>query len=638
MRNVIFPTPVLILGMVACPVLADTRDEQLQTGHLEVIGLSAKGIDADEIAQKQVNDLEDLFRDQPNMTVGGGLGIAQKIYLRGIEDTKLNVSIDGASQTGQLFQHQGRIAIDPDLLKQVEITSGAGSALDGFGALGGAVKFVTKDAEDFLREGEEIGALLKSSYQSNNKGLRNNATVYTRLGEHWAGLVSLGKTNSDAREDGNGAPIAHSETNQDVGLFKLTGHLGPGHQLRLSHERREEDGERNLLAEFINLPPWNSSGRQENSRDTSTIHYLFTPDSELIDMSITAYQTKNDIRLMDGEAVMAASIKTQGVDLRNSSEINEHELSYGIEYRKDKALNISRSASEEGRVFGAYIQDDFELNDALRLSIGARYDHYELDDADGQNFSSDDVSPNANLSYAINERLTFRAGYAQAFRGQTTKQVLSVGSDGNRADVQAEQAENKELGLEYRDHGFTAKATYFISEIDDVVSLVGPPGPFPKFYENVGQLETKGFNLFVEQTWERASVSVSYSKTVPELNGRALRDGDYGVGKTFGDSLILNANHYFPKHDIELGWRSEFVQSASATSDRRAKPSYDTHDIYLRWMALPQDQLNVDLSLNNIFNEFYYDHGTFGFDNDFNQNIGIPESGRDLRLTLSWRI
>lgn len=117
-----------------------------------------------------------------------------------------------------------------------------------------------------------------------------------------------------------------------------------------------------------------------------------------------------------------------------------------------------------------------------------------------------------------------------------------------------------------------------------------------------------------------------------------MRDGDYGVGKTFGDSLILNARYYFPKHDIDLGWRSEFVKTVSATADRRAKPSYDTHDIYLRWMALPQEQLHVDLSLNNIFDEFYYDHGTFGFDNDFDRNIGIPESGRDLRLTLSWKI
>lgn len=481
MSKVFYPVSAVVLGMVALPVIASNSGEIVSKGQLEIIGQSVSGIDADEIALKQANDLEDLFRDQPNMTVGGGLGIAQKIYLRGIEDTKLNISIDGASQTGQLFQHQGRIAIDPNLLKQVDITSGAGSALDGFGALGGAVKFVTKDAEDFLTEGEEIGALLKSGYQSNNEGFRNSATVYARLGEHWTGLVSLGKTESDTREDGKGSEIAYSETNQDVGLFKLTGQVAPGHQLRLSHDRRNEDGERNLLAEFINLPPWNSAGRQENSRETTTMNYQYAPDSELIDMSVTAYQTENDIRLVDGNSVMAATIKTQGIDLRNSSAIDAHELTYGIEYRKDKALNISRNASEEGRVFGAYLQDDLALSDLLSLSVGARYDHYKLDDADGQNFSSGDISPNANLRYAINENLTLHAGYAQAFRGQTTKQVLSVGSDGNRANLKAEKAENKELGLEYRDQGFTAKATYFTSEIDDVVSLVGPPGPFLSF-------------------------------------------------------------------------------------------------------------------------------------------------------------
>jgi len=634
----IYSAPALLIGFAVMPAVADSAGALVDTGKLQVIGTALADIDADAIQAKQASDLEDLFRDQPNITVGGGLGVAQKIYLRGIQDTKLNVSIDGASQTGQLFQHQGRISVDPDLLKRVEVNAGAGSALNGFGALGGAIKFVTKDAEDFLARDQQVGALLKTRYQSNNEEFRHSASLYGRLGADWSALVSLGKADSDLREDGNGDEVQFSETDQETGLFKLSGALAPGHRLTFSHDRREEEGERNLMAEFIYLPPWNTAGRQKSARETSTARYEFNPASALIDLSVTAYRTENEMALSNAGSPLTAEIETTGFDLRNTSLLDRHELTYGIEYRKDKARNLLRRAQEEGEVYGLYIQGDYALTDALLLSMGARYDHYELDDADGQHFSSDGVSPNANLTYQLNDRLSVYGGYATAFRSQTTKQALSVGSEGNRANLKEETASNTELGVEYRNQGFTARAEVFRSEIEDVVSLVGPPGPFPRFYENVGELETRGVNLFLQQAWERARLSASYSKTEPELNGQPLNDADFGLGKTFGDSLVLNASYQFPQQALELGWSSKFVKAVSATAERPQKPSYDRHDLYLRWAALPQDQLTVDFAINNIFDEFYYDHGTFGFDNDFNRIIGIPESGRDLRLTLSWKL
>src|SRR5690606_3383089 len=65
------------------------------------------------------HDLGDVLRHVPSVTVGGSLGIAQQIFVRGVEDTLLDITVDGAPQTGTLFHHIGRVSIEPELLKQV---------------------------------------------------------------------------------------------------------------------------------------------------------------------------------------------------------------------------------------------------------------------------------------------------------------------------------------------------------------------------------------------------------------------------------------------------------------------------------------------------------------------------------------
>jgi hemoglobin/transferrin/lactoferrin receptor protein len=52
---------------------------------------------------------------------------------------------------------------------------------------------------------------------------------------------------------------------------------------------------------------------------------------------------------------------------------------------------------------------------------------------------------------------------------------------------------------------------------------------------------------------------------------------------------------------------------------------------------MADDQLIVNLSLNNVFDKYYFDHGTFGYDTDEMENIGLPEPGRDVRLTVSYK-
>lgn len=101
----------------------EVTGHQVHTGDLTIT--------ADDLDKRQAQDLNDIFRGDAEVSVGGSSGISQKIYVRGLEDTMLNISVDGAEQSGSLFHHQGRLSIEPELLKQVDVSAGAGRATNG---------------------------------------------------------------------------------------------------------------------------------------------------------------------------------------------------------------------------------------------------------------------------------------------------------------------------------------------------------------------------------------------------------------------------------------------------------------------------------------------------------------------------
>ena len=67
-----------------------------------------------QIEEQQPRDTRETLQNETGVAVGGGgNAIAQKVYAREIEDTMLNITLDGVPQGGNVFHHQGRVLIDP---------------------------------------------------------------------------------------------------------------------------------------------------------------------------------------------------------------------------------------------------------------------------------------------------------------------------------------------------------------------------------------------------------------------------------------------------------------------------------------------------------------------------------------------
>ena len=80
-----------------------------------VVGQATGGLDEvitrEQLDNLQAQDLADVFRVTPLVSVGGSVGMGQKIYVRNTGEDMLNISVDGAEQAGAVFHHSGRISV-----------------------------------------------------------------------------------------------------------------------------------------------------------------------------------------------------------------------------------------------------------------------------------------------------------------------------------------------------------------------------------------------------------------------------------------------------------------------------------------------------------------------------------------------
>lgn len=168
-----------------------------------------------------------MLANQSTLAVGGGAPIAQKIYVRGFEDVLLNVTIDGAQQAGELYHHQGRVQIEPEFIRSIQLDAGAGAATAGAGALTGALAVTTKDAFDLLAPGRNFGFLTRATGGFNgDDNYKGVISVYGKLNDTVGIAAGFTRQSGDDYEDGNGRLVTPTGYDHERGYVKFTGRFG----------------------------------------------------------------------------------------------------------------------------------------------------------------------------------------------------------------------------------------------------------------------------------------------------------------------------------------------------------------------------------------------------------------------------
>ena len=618
----------------------------------------------------QASHLSDFLDVIPGVEVGGTSTVNQRIRVRGLDDTNLKVTVDGARQEGALFYHMGDVTLDPDLLKQAEVAVGNNSVTLGNDAIGGAVAFETVDAVDLLKPGQKVGAKLKAGYASNNDELLTSATVYGAPTDNIDLLAYYGKRDTDSGEDGDGRELYEDSESENI-LLKAGAYIGDDHHVGASFSRTEKEGVFPFRPDFPSLP--NSRGLdvipQEIKRDTYTLDHNFNPANSLIDVDTTVYQTETQI-LRDSKDVgnfdFDAKVKTTGVKIENTSIIDtnsgRHKLIVGAEhYEKESemARDGSATANDDANNTSVYLEDQWQMG-KLTLTPGVRYDRYESPEFVAGGSTYDNVVGALAASYEVAPRTQVFASYTELFNGPDLGQTV-FNSNGEgiyvNNDLKPEEGYNSEVGvattlrdLTIADDALQLSAKYFRSNIENYQQFMrtgSRPGRFgidcetgaiggdcQGMFNSDEDYKIDGVELAANYTTRDFGMGLSYSRARSEgdKTGNSIPSVS-GSGADSGDRYMVNLD-YAANDMVDLGWRSTYV--ASITDNQgETKPSYDVHDVYVNYSPRQFDGLKATVGVYNLFDETYASHASRL--NTADATATDFEMGRNIKTSLTYQ-
>jgi len=582
-------------------------------------------ISREDIEQRQPADLKQLFQGNPSVTTAGGSPASQKFYVHGIDQSKLNVTVDGARQNNNVWHHNGNLGINPMFLKAVEINEGVAPADDGPGAIGGSVKFETVDAIDMLKEGQKLGALVSFGYDTNSMTLTGTAAAYG-MHEGYEFLSSLTRAEGQDYDDGDGFTELGTATDLWTGLNKFAYQSSEGHRFEISGEYYRDDGFRRLRTNMGLVTTDFNDNLYE--RFTTTFKYTLESVTGQYDPEVLVYYNQNRLKRPNNSGYARPSgdfnsdLRQVGGHVQNRFHFGIGTLTAGVDFYHDE-VNIDRfhldtDASEDITNVGGYLQARVMPVERLDVSAGVRADFQSYHSVDDQHFDNFGLSPNINLGYEILDGLTLNGGYSYVFGGleQAEAALYHAREYYYASDLDPTSAHNARVGAVYNFRGLTVGADLFYIKILNPIDFEYAPGFVTADRINGDDIVSQGFDISVRYDWANAYVSAAFTHTDVEYGDRVALPADTNTAVPVGDMLSLGAGYTFEQWDLTLGANAEiaFEYSSQDLEDNDYEnpiPGYEVVNVFAEWApTFGKTDFSLRAEVNNIFDETYYSRGT----------------------------
>lgn len=645
---------VIVLAMLSLTVgAAQAEEKTTQLSKIVVTSQKEKTtqtneIDVEELKRNLAGDIKDIFRSESSIEIGGGSRAAQRIYVRGIEASNLNVTIDGASQGMNHFQHRGNIGgIDPDLLKKVEVQTML-TADQGAGALGGSIRFETVDAQDLLTGDSRAGSIFRGGLSSVDSGDMFGGSVFGQLGEHAGILFNFSRSTFEEYEDGGGNEVVGSEGEDTSLFFKISFLEMAGHSVRSSFQSYKDEG--------LFTGDWTygdgtarTPTRQTRERETLTFDHRFQPyNSKLIDWKFNAYRNESTLE-RNGETISDG----HGLDVRNTARFaaggTNHALTLGLDWGKTEGEEVGNKTQIDMENIGLYLQNHMNIS-RLMLSFGARFDDYETSFGN-VDITGNDISTNVGAEVFLGWGLTGFASRGEAVR---SKGVIPIGwlvdivdnaainqesdKDSFNKEMQPENSTTYEYGIRYSADGlvkmddqFSAGLTFFDTEIENLIMQYGGWGgtPVSGLY-NDDPITTKGFSAQLGWGLKGFKTTLSFTHAVTEdQDGKAIAFSRRKAASA-GDTLVWD-NFWNLNSTIGLGYTLKHV--ATLDRDDIDRDGYTLHNVQVMLTPSFLKGLVFYVAAHNLLDEEYSSHASSGED-----DTATPEPGRDIRIGMNYKI
>ncbi|WP_425326837.1 TonB-dependent siderophore receptor [Pseudomonas nitroreducens] len=491
-------------------------------------------ITAEDIKKRPpASDLSQIIRTMPGVNLTGNSTSGQRgnnrqIDIRGMGPENTLILVDGkpvASRNAVRYGWRGERDsrgdtnwVPADQVERIEVLRGPAAARYGNGAAGGVVNIITKQAgkethgdvtvySNFPQHKDE-GATQRMTFGLN--GPLTDTLSYRVYG-------NVAKTDSDdwdinagheSNRTGNQAgtlPAGREGVrNKDVNGL-LSWHLTPEQTLDFEAGFSRQG---NIYTGDTQNTNSNANVKSMLGHETNRMYrenYSITHRGEWdfgSSMAYLQYEKTRNSRINEGLAGGTEGIFSNTDfytatlrDLTAHGEVNlplhawrDQTLTLGSEWVQQKLddpsantqttseggsvpglASSNRDTTSQAQIFSLFAEDNIELLPGTMLTPGLRWDHH--------NIVGDNFSPSLNLSHALTDSVTLKAGIARAYKAPNLYQLnsdyllysrgqgcygqsTSCYLQGNE-DLKAETSVNKELGIEFNQDGLIAGLTYF---------------------------------------------------------------------------------------------------------------------------------------------------------------------------------
>lgn len=261
--------------------------------------------------------------------------------------------------------------------------------------------------------------------------------------------------------------------------------------------------------------------------------------------------------------------------------------------------------------YGIYLQDQLDLSEKWKLTLGGRFDSFEQSIENHKNQTESNqtqnvFSPRAGIVYEWQPWLSLYGSYSEGFRPNT-------GSDSRGVAFEPEESKSYELGTKFELENLTGSIALFRAEKSNVLTADPVNSGFSAA---LGKADSQGIELdLAAYLTANTQLLLSYAYTDAKTANDIL-NADWGVSIPEGSRLInipKHNGHLTLKHDTSL-----FGSDASAgatllyVGDRLGEtidpnyilPAYTLVNLFSTY-ALNQD-LSLQFNITNLFDEVYY--------------------------------
>ena len=655
-----------LLSMALAAGFAHAENETKESVTLDTVtvkgaNLSTHRVTTQKIAESTDTDLKGLLFNEPSIGFGGGNGTSQWVNIRGLGQDQIDFKVDDAYSDTSIFHHQSRFLLDPELVKVVAVQKGSGSASAGIGASSGAIVAETIDPSDLLRPNQNFGFKVNAGVSS-NKGWNRGLSLYGRA----AGFDALVAGNWITEENykagkgyvnngtSGGNRVPYSALGQRGLLAKIGYSFNEDNRIELSRRQEQTHGTRTLREEFVDFAR-NAASYRTYTQDATNLEYQGANLGFISKIKTNVFHLKTVRK--DGDDP-APENKATGANLNLDSRIfDRHTLKYGINYRTQKnyPAQTTQAAKESKTDYGVYLEGIWNFQ-PVTLTTGLRYDHFKVNTTGHTSASDGNINPSIGLIYDVTDNLSLKASHNYATRSPRLYESMLASSRNivTAPNLKAERSRTTEIGFNYRPiQDLSLSGSYFwqkINDVHDFTCLSGSCAGGSSTYTsgitqstNNGYIKNKGYEFGANYRWRglTARMGVAYSDPKHHylFESYDINTKAHSVGRTWTAGLAYR----FDRPNLEIGWRGRFVQSrigkpsrgataSEGTTEKRA--GYGVNDIYANWKPTGKDDLNVNFSVNNVGNKYYYSHSQRSSSSSGNS---LPEPGRDVRLSVNYR-